>query len=71
MRIRNIYLFEFHVTAAWTFQRIMVERTFDTENPALYDAYGSAEMAFHLRRARSGTFTYASSDTDRRNRRPG
>ena len=54
MRIRNIYLFEFHVTAAWTFQRIMVERTFDTENPALHDAYGPAEMAFHQMNETSG-----------------
>ncbi len=47
IRIWNIDVLEFHVTAAWTFQRVMAEGQFCAEDPALHDAHGPAQMALH------------------------
>ena len=38
--------FKFHRTAAWTFQRIVVEGKLETENPALHEKHRPAQMAF-------------------------
>ncbi|MCU7378805.1 hypothetical protein OBO34_10610 [Clostridiales Family XIII bacterium ASD5510] len=47
IRIWNIDVLEFHVAAAWTLQRVMAEGKLCTEDPALHDTDGAAQMALH------------------------